>query len=157
MRRFAACLAALLIAQAPARAPAQAPDATPLLPSVSLPPELERVLRDYERAWLAGDAAALTALFTEDGFVLSNGRPPVRGHAAIRAAYQSAGGTLRLRALAYAVQDTLGYIIGAYAYGSNTNTGDAGKFVLALRRTPDGAWRIVADIDNTNRRGGGAP
>ena len=34
---------------------AQAPN--PPLPSIALPPELERVLRDYERAWAAGDAA----------------------------------------------------------------------------------------------------
>ena len=48
---------------------------------VALPPELARVLRDYERAWRAGDAAALAALFAEDGFVLQSNRPPVRGRA----------------------------------------------------------------------------
>ena len=43
--------------------------------SVTLPPELDRVLRDYENAWQAKDAGALARLFTEDGFVLSNGKP----------------------------------------------------------------------------------
>lgn len=28
---------------------------------------------------------------------------------------------------------------------------DAGKFVLALRPTPGGPWRIAADIDNLNQ------
>ena len=121
------------------------------LPSVTLPPELDRVLRDYERGWRAGDAAALAALFAEDGFVLQGGRPPVRGRAAIRSAYTgNAGGNLRLRALAYAVADTLGYIIGAYGYGEEA--GDMGKFTLTLRRAPAGRWLIFSDMDNSSRR-----
>jgi len=139
-----------LIALAPAIARAQAPATPAPLPSVTLPAELDRVLRDYERAWQANDAAALAALFAEDGFVLPNGEPPVRGRSTIRSAYQRAGGPLHLRALAYATQDTLGYIIGAYGYGSDS--ADVGKFVLALQRHAGGAWLIAADIDNTNRR-----
>ena len=142
----------LFLALAPAIAGAQAPSPAEPLSSASRPAELDRVLRDYERAWQAGDAAALSGLFTEDGFVLSNGEPPVRGRTAIRTAYQRAGGPLRLRALAYAVQDTLGYIVGAYGYSSDQNFQDTGKFILALRRAPGAPWLIAADIDNTNRR-----
>ncbi|MFI4943430.1 MAG: hypothetical protein ACHP85_09210, partial [Burkholderiales bacterium] len=47
--------------------------------SVTLPPALARVLRDYESAWQKKDARALAALFAEDGFVLAGGTPPVRG------------------------------------------------------------------------------
>ena len=135
-------------------APLHAQDLAP--PSVSLPPELDRVLRDYERAWAAGDPAALANLFTEDGFVLSNGNTPVRGRVAIRERYANAGGALQLRALGYAVSDTVGYIVGGYRYGDAEGAAagaeDSGKFVLALRRGPDGRWLIAADIDNTNRR-----
>lgn len=123
------------------------------LPSVTLPASLDRVLRDYERAWQARDAAALAQLFTEDGFVLSNGRPPLRGRAAIRAAYSDGGGPLSLRALAYSTSGSTGYIIGAY--GSDPSE-DGGKFVLALRRR-GGRWLIAADIDNSNRRPGSVP
>ena len=59
--------------------------ATAQLPSVTLPQELDRVLRDYEREWKAGSASGLVALFVEDGFVLQPGRPPVRGHAGLYA------------------------------------------------------------------------
>jgi ketosteroid isomerase-like protein len=121
------------------------------LPSVTLPPALDRVLRDYERAWQGRDAAALAALFTEDGFVLSNGKPPVRGRAAIRKAYADSGGPLSLRALAYSISGTTGYIIGAY--GGDPATDD-GKFILAVRRGPARKWLIAADIDNSNRRPG---
>ena len=117
------------------------------LPSVTLPPALDRVLRDYERGWRAGDASALAALFTSDGLVLQGGRPPVRGTEAIRRAYSdNRGSPLNLRALHYEVDGSVGFIIGAYGYGETG--GDVGKFTLTLRRSPDGRWLIVSDMDN---------
>ena len=80
--------------------------------SITLPPELQRVLTDYENAWQKKDAKALAALFTEDGFVLSNGTPPVRGRAQIEKHYSGAGGPLALRAFAFGTEGSLGYIIG---------------------------------------------
>lgn len=148
--RRAALLAAFTLA-APAAASAQ--DALagppPPLPTATLPPEIERVLRDYERGWLAGDEAALAALFAEDGFILQNGRPPVRGRAAIQQAYAESSGPLRLRALGYAADDSVGYIVGAYGFGEGD--ADVGKFVLALKRVPGGPWMIAADIDNMSQ------
>ena len=131
------------------RPPARPVDTTPPLPSVTLPPALDRVLRDYERGWTAGDEAALAELFTADGFVLQGGRPPRRGRAAIREAYASAGAPVALRALAYATADSVGYIVGAYGERPGV---DQGKFVLALRRGRDGRWRIAADMDNPSPR-----
>lgn len=126
----------------------RAQDPVGQLPSIPLPPELERVLRDYEAAWKASDEHALSGLFTEDGFIpRSHGW--IRGRDAIRAAYERSGGDLRLRALAYAASDSVGYIIGAYAWGDEA--GDAGSFVLTLRRIKDGPWLIAADIDKSHR------
>jgi ketosteroid isomerase-like protein len=139
---------ALSILAVPARVGSQSADAPSALPSVELPAALDRVLRDYERAWQAHDPAALAALFAEDGFVLANGRPPVRGRAAIRDAYKDGGGPLALRALAYGAEGPLGYIIGAY--GPKAGEKDTGKFVLALRRENDGRWSIAADMDNAS-------
>jgi hypothetical protein len=148
----------LCLAASPTRAVAQAASGAPL-PSVSLPAELDRVLRDYERAWRTGDASAVAALFATDGFVLQSGRAPVRGRAAIASAYAGqAGGALRLRAFGYAASDTLGYIIGGYGYGDTA--GDMGKFTLTLRRPRGGAWQIFSDMDNGNqprRQGPSAP
>lgn len=119
-------------------------------PSVSLPPELARVLTDYEAAWSKKDAAALAALFAEDGFVLPNGRPPVRGRAAIQKHYTGQGGPLALRAFAYAVEGAVGYILGGYS--DKAGNPDMGKFTLTLRKGPDGRWLILSDMDNSNRR-----
>ena len=119
------------------------------LPTVNLPPELDRVLRDYERHWKAKDGAALSALFTDDGFI--NRGTWIRGRDTIRTTYsETSGGDLRLRAVGYATADTVGYIVGAYRYGDATS--DGGKFILALRRAPRGDWKIAADLDAANRR-----
>jgi ketosteroid isomerase-like protein len=128
---------------------AQAVPADPPLPSVTLPPELARVLTDYEKAWSAKDAAALSLLFAEDGFVLQRNKPPVRGRAGIEKAYAGAGGPLSLRALAYATEGTVGYIIGGYA--ARAGEPDDGKFTLTLKKGPDGKWLIMSDMDNGNR------
>ena len=118
------------------------------LPSVTLPADLDRVLRDYEKAWKAADAPSLAALFTEDGFVLQSNRAPARGRAAIQAAYSGpAGGDLRLRALAFATSGDVGYIIGSYGYGDDRP--DVGKFTLTLRRVGE-RWLIASDMDNGN-------
>jgi ketosteroid isomerase-like protein len=127
---------------------AQTPAASQL-PSVQLPPPLARVLTDYETAWRARDAAALARLFVEDGFVLSNGRPPVRGHPAIERHYTGQGGPLALRALAYATDGAVGYIIGGFA--RRDGEADIGKFTLTLRND-GGRWLIVSDMDNGNSR-----
>jgi len=122
----------------------------PVQPSVTLPPELARVLTDYEAGWTAGDAAALASLFTEDGFVLSNGGLPVKGRAAIQKLYTHPGSPLSLRAIAYATNGDVGYIIGGY--GRSREKPDDGKFTLTLRKSVDGRWLIVSDMDNSNRR-----
>ena len=137
------CFAAVGISQ---EAPAQ-------LPSIELPPALNRVLTDYEDAWQKRDASALSSLFAEDGFVLPNGAPPVRGRANIKEAYKNAGGPLSLRALAFSIEGSTGYIIGAFS--RKKGEPDVGKFTLTLKKDGAGKWLIMSDMDNGNRRGGG--
>lgn len=119
-------------------------------PSVKLPPELARVLTDYEAAWSKKDAASLATLFAEDGFVLPNGRPPARGRAAIQKYYTGQGGPLSLRAFAYAAEGGVGYILGGYT--DKAGNPDMGKFTLTLKKGSDGRWLILSDMDNANRR-----
>ena len=145
-KRIVFGLLSLLALTAPATAQSQEPARAP---SITLPPELDRVLRDYERLWKAGDENGLAELFTTDGFVPGRGGW-ARGRAAIKERYLNSQGDLRLRGLAFATQDTVGYIIGAFGFGESAATRDAGKFVLALRRAPGSKWLIAADIDNPN-------
>mgnify|MGYP003408718086 CR=1 FL=1 len=118
------------------------------LPSVTLPADIDRVLKDYEKAWSANDAPALASLFLPNGMALPSGQLPARGAEAIRKAY-SHGGAMptTLRAVDYAVSGDMAYIAGGYApAGAQT---DMGKFVLVLRKV-DGRWLIAADIENAN-------
>ncbi len=119
-------------------------------PSVPLPPELDRVLRDYENAWASGNPEAVAKLFAPDGYALPSRKPHAKGHEAIKQAYAGPGGALRLRAVAYATGDSIGYIIGAYRYGEREGA-DAGKFLLALKKERSGRWLIAADMDNSIR------
>lgn len=117
-------LACTLTFAGPIAAQAATPTTATTVPSVSLPPELDRVLRAYEREWGARSPAGLAQRFTEDGFVLQSGHPPVRGRAGIARAFERSGGALALP--------------------------DIGKFILLVRRERGGSWRIAADMDNGN-------
>lgn len=146
--RHAVLFCAVLVLVAGA-APAPPPE-QPQLPTVILPPPLARVLSDYELAWQRRDAADLAALFAEDGFVLSSGRLPVRGRAQIEKHYSGAGGPLALRALAFATEGSVGWIVGGFA--RQQGQPDTGKFTLTLRQGPEGRWLIMSDMDNGNTR-----
>jgi ketosteroid isomerase-like protein len=139
-----------LLACAPPEAQPPATTAPAPLPSVTLPPDLARVLTDYEAAWKGRDAKGLAALFAEDGFVLSTNTPPVRGRANIERHYANAGGAgLSLRAFAFVTSGDIGYIIGGYAPAPGDP--DMGKFTLTLKRV-GGRWLIYSDMDNGNTR-----
>lgn len=145
--RFAALALMLALSGIPFAVSAQ--DAPAPLPSVTLPADFDRVLRDYERAWRANDVPALVKLFALDGFVLQPGRAPVRGHEGLTRTYTGqGGGDLRLRAYAFQASDSVGFIIGGYRYGDAP--ADGGKFTLTLRRSSGGPWLIVSDMDNGN-------
>jgi ketosteroid isomerase-like protein len=118
--------------------------------SITLPPELDRVLRDYEANWKAGDAAALSRLFTEDGFVLPDGQLPVKGREAIQKLYTGKAAPLSLRAFSYATNGNVGYIIGGYT--GQSGMPDFGKFTLTLHKSAGGRWLIASDMDNSNHR-----
>lgn len=120
------------------------------LPAITLPPALDQVLRDYERAWRDGDGARLAALFAEDGFAVQSGSPLAQGRPAIARNITGPGGALQLSAFAFSTAGTVGYIVGGYRYPDTIGPG--GRFVLALRMSPDGRWEIAADLDNAGPR-----
>ena len=120
-----------------------------LPPRVQLPADLNQVLANYEAAWQSHNPKALSELFAEDGFVLTPDHPPARGRAEILAVYGHAGGALSLHPYAYAVEGHVAYIIGGFSRSPQDE--DGGKFTLTLRKTREGRWLIVSDMDNGNR------
>jgi ketosteroid isomerase-like protein len=108
------------------------------------------VLTDYEAAWKNGDSAAMAGLYAKDGFLLPNERTPIRGRESIQKYYAGHSGTLSLRAIAYAAEGGVGYIIGGYT--DKAGQADEGKFTLTLKKGTDGRWLIMSDMDNPNYR-----
>lgn len=146
--RFAGLLVILTVVVAGTQSGAHTPQPTAApIPSVSLPPAFDRVLRDYEAAWRDGDGARLAALFVEDGFAVQAGSPIRRGRTAIAGGVTKPGGTLQLTAYAYSSSGDVGYIIGGYGY--STTAAPRGRFVLALQKGPNDKWLIAADLDNS--------
>ncbi len=118
-------------------------------PTISLPAEVDKVLKDYENAWIAKDTGALAKLFTADGMALPSSQMPAQAAESITNAYsQNVGSPLNLRPFAYAASGELAYVIGGW--GGAVDKPEYGKFVLVLRRV-DGRWLIAADMDNSNR------
>jgi ketosteroid isomerase-like protein len=117
--------------------------------SIGLPAELREVLDNYEQGWSNKNASALANLFTEDGFILRPGHPPVKGRENIEKAYEGSGGPLSLHAFDYEMSGKLAIIIGGYTdvHGNP----DFGKFTLTLKKVGDN-WLIHSDMDNGNKR-----
>jgi ketosteroid isomerase-like protein len=143
------CIAAVGLALSLVLSSCESSPKTKLQEGESTPADMMRVLSDYEDAWHRKDPAQLASLFVDDGFVLPNGHPPVRGRSAIREYYTGKGGPLALRAIAWSSSGSVGYIIGGYARERGAD--DEGKFTLTLSRDSYGRWRIVSDMDNGNR------
>ena len=66
----------------------------------------------------------------------------------IAAHYAGPKPPLALRAIAYAAEGNIAYIIGGYAM--ERGAPDGGKFVLTLKKGPKGRWLIFSDMDTGN-------
>ncbi len=160
-------LAILAIAAAPLTASAQTsssldpfakpsaerpnPIAQPTLsPGIILLMELEgRFAKDVA----AGGGKAFASWFADDGMTLSNGQPPVVGHAAIAAAatwspkdYQLTwtpmGGQM-------SAKEDMGFTWGHYEGRSRDKAGNpvviTGRYMTIWKKMPDGSWKVAMD------------
>ena len=116
---------------------------------INLPEPMKEVLTSYEQHWEGNNAKALAALFTEDGFILRPGHPPVQGRGNIEEAYAKTGSRLVLRAYDYGIAGDQAYILGGYA--GHETWPEIGKFTLVLKKV-DGQWFIHSDMDNRNKQ-----
>jgi ketosteroid isomerase-like protein len=137
---LAATLAAALASPVHAQPGAAAPLPTP---EIALPTEIDRVLRDFERAWAAEDEAGIAALFTEDGYVGTFWGWAV-GRDTVRAMHRLAMEQIRIRAHAFAAGDSVGYVIGSFRFDESGR--DTGNIIFLLRRAPDGRWMIAGTL-----------
>ena len=115
--------------------------------------QTEKMDRAWEKAYNAGDAAALTALYTKDAKVMAPGAEIASGTSAIQKLFaadiaQGAKNTL-----------TLGDVVGFGDYALETGTFvatsaegkhlDHGSFMTLLKKV-DGGWKIHRDTWNSS-------
>jgi uncharacterized protein (TIGR02246 family) len=108
----------------------------------------------------SGNAAAVAAVYTADGSLLPPNMPLQRGTAAIRTFW---AGLLDAYTVKFELtpdiiegRGDLAYNMGRYRFTavpkakSGPGMADEGKFVEILKKQPDGSWKYVIDIYNSN-------
>lgn len=122
----------------------------------------EGAIRAINPAWFkaynAGDADGIVALYAEDAVLNPPGAPPARGPAAIReflakdiAGLAASGATFNSGANPeFGVSGDLGWEWNTFTVTDETGaTVDAGKYVTVYGRK-DGKWLIIRDIWNSD-------
>ena len=118
--------------------------------------------RAFSAAYVRGDAAAMTELYTEDAAIFPDGAAAIVGHEGIRRYW-----TLppNRRITRHVLTPDRVEIIGdvAHDYGRFEIAGETdgkpwgpsfGKYVVVWRRTGDGRWRMYLDMWNRGPQAG---
>jgi len=124
-----------------------------LAQSADLRAQVEKMDQAWEKAYNAGDAAAVTALYTKDAKVMAPGAEPASGTKAIQALFEGA--------VAQGVKNTLtqedvvgfgDYALETGKYVATSADGkhlDHGSFMTLLKKV-DGGWKIHRDTWNSS-------
>ena len=126
--------------------------------------EIEAALNSANDAFVsafnAGDAAAIAALFTDDGVQMPPNDPAASGKEAIQASYQSSFDQFTFE---FAVSQVEAEGAGEWAFARGTYTikltpkadgkaiEDSGKYMNVWARQADGSWKIARHIWNSDQ------
>lgn len=106
-----------------------------------------------------GDVPGILACWAPDGMLCPPHHPPVRGHAAIAAYFEGVFARRRLRfvfggsaviASGDLAVERLAYSAVATPVEGGAPSSDEGKGVHVYTRAPDGRWRLVHDLWNSD-------
>jgi uncharacterized protein (TIGR02246 family) len=154
----------LLLTFASCTAPAKAPEASvdsAKAPEASVDPTaLRDAIQAREREWsaafLAGNAAGIAALYTEDGAEVQPSGDWYRGHDGITKGLQAQFDTLAVTAREDITEEVIpagdyALEIGHYSYKGTSKTdkaprSSAGRYMVLWRKDADGVWRLHRDI-----------
>lgn len=114
-----------------------------------------------EQAWIAKDLEKAVSFYADDAVFMNNNSPLIRGKDHIRAAmkpeFDDANARIgyEITAVDVAGSGELGYTAGTWFVTSveprtQKSTISRGKWVTVRKRQPDGQWKIVYDIGNSD-------
>ena len=136
----------------PAKAPEASADPTALREAI------QAREREWSAAFLAGNAAGVASLYTQDGAQVQASGDWFRGREGITKAMQAQFDTLAVTAREDITEEVFAagdYVveIGHYSYQGTSKTGKtprsgAGRYMVLWRKDADGAWRLHRDIGN---------
>ena len=130
----------------------------------------ERAIREADAAWskavAAKDVERTLSFLADDGSAFPSNAPIVTGKEALRAYWSQAlsapGSSVSWRATSVQVARSgdLGYVVGTYESAGKDSKGrpvtDRGKYVEVWKKQPDGSWKVVVDIYNSDLPAPGA-
>ena len=118
---------------------------------------VEEVNARFMEAAGAGDAAALTALYTSDAYIMPPNMEMIQGQEAIRGLWNdmfSMGApNLRLTTVDVMGSGDLAYEVGSYSIEMSMEgspVSETGNYLVVWRRTADG-WKLHADMWNSDQ------
>jgi len=124
----------------------------------SVSAQINEISAKWVAAFKQRDFAMIEALYASDGLLLPSNSPPIEGPKAIVEVWKSWAelpnvevvfGTNRIEVSS---SGDMAYDYGWYTFAFDTDDGrfeDKGKYIVVWKRV-DGAWKIAADILNTN-------
>jgi uncharacterized protein (TIGR02246 family) len=122
----------------------------PPVPDAASRGAIEATVDRYVAASNEGDAEALAELYADDALLLPPDHEPIHGREAIVEFWrQGTDEGLEVSTLRLEVDGDVAYLVGRYRLPpTEEEAADSGQYVLCLKRQPDGAWRLTADIWN---------
>jgi uncharacterized protein (TIGR02246 family) len=114
----------------------------------------------FATAMINGDTAALKANYTEDALFMGANEKTARGREEIGKAFAGMLGAMKVSAASLKSDDVIlsgDYAIetGSYTMTTQPKTGkamsDAGKYLVVWKHQPDGSWKIIRDIYNSDQ------
>jgi ketosteroid isomerase-like protein len=124
----------------------------------------EATLRNLDAEWSkaagAKDLEKTVSYYTDDALILPPNIPTIQGKQGARTMWQGMfsvpgfGGGWKATKVEVASSGDLGYVTGTYELSETDASGrpmvDKGKYLEVWKKQPDGSWKCVVDMFNTD-------
>ena len=120
--------------------------------------EISQAWRQYEEAWVKGDAAAAAGWYTEDAINMPPDFEDAQGRSEIQGAFSAILSSATREDITFTARELDVYEDTAYELGTFVDTfvphsGDKvtfrGRYMCVWKRQPDGAWKIHRFLFNS--------